>query len=463
MSFTRRTFLIGAGTGVSVLVLAACTGPDPTPTPTPASPSPEPSSAVPAPAKLWRSNWAGDPFARGSVSYVPVGSDPDDQAALRLPIGDRVFFAGEAASDAPGTVSGAIHSGAAAARQVIAVSDAGELVAVVGAGAAGAEAARLLKIFGADVLVVEARDRIGGRIDSRPEGDAGFVELGAWKLAADDEAGLIADVETRPLEGTLSVPTADGFASGGVAEIGTVQETVGAGLAVWASEQTTTDVGMATSVPDSGASAQGGVVGDLPPDVMEALYLEAARLASGAEPADISTWFPPAGIGAASVLPVSALSAVVASRLEDVTLALGTPVVGIAYDDDRASLRLGTGESRRVDRVIVTVPLGVLKSGSIEFDPPLPLSMRSAINSVGFGQVELVRLAFDEPFWTTDAVVWSLVGTDAPITTWINLQPLTGETALLGVAAGDSASTLADLDDQDLISVVRETLAPFAG
>ncbi len=463
MSFTRRTFLLGAGTGVSVLVLAACTGPEPTPTPTLPSASPQPPDVVPAPTQLWRSNWAADPFSQGAVSYIPVGSDPDDRTALRLPLRNRVFFAGEATSDDPGTVSGAMRSGAAAAREVIEMAGPQELVAVVGAGAAGAEAARLLRAFGVDVLVVEARDRIGGRIDSRAEEDGTFFELGAWKLGAAEDSGLIADVETLPLDGTIIVPASGGFATGNVTELALVQRAVSAELAVWANEQTTTDVGMVSSVPDSGASAEGGVVGDIPADVMEALYLDAARLAAGAETMNISTWFPPDGIGEASVIPMGQLSSVVASSLEGVTLALATAVVAVAYDDDGVSLRLGTGESRRVDRVIVTVPLGVLKAGSIEFDPPLPLSMRSAINSVGFGQLELVRVAFDEAFWTTDATVWSLVGTDAEITTWINLRPLTGETALLGIAAGDSATALSDVDDEELTQMVRELLAPFAG
>jgi monoamine oxidase len=204
------------------------------------------------------------------------------------------------------------------------------------------------------------------------------------------------------------------------------------------------------------------VVGDIPADAMQALYAEAARISAGAEPEDISTWFPPTAIGGASVIPTGDLSSVVIEKLDGVTLALSTTVVAVAYDDDGVSLRLGTGESRRVDRVIITVPLGVLKAGAVQFDPPLPLQMRSAIDSVGFGQLEVVRVAFDEAFWTTDASVWSLVGTDAVITTWINLQPLTGETTLLGIAAGEAAASLSDVNDKELTRMVRQMLAPFA-
>ncbi len=67
---------------------------------------------------------------------------------------------------------------------------------------------------------------------------------------------------------------------------------------------------------------------------------------------------------------------------------LSTAVLSISRTDDAVSLRLGTGESVTFDRVIVTVPLGVLKAQAIEIDPPLPFDQRAAIDAIGFGDVE---------------------------------------------------------------------------
>ena len=461
MSFTRRTFLVGAGAGLSVLALAACTPPKPVPT---AKPTPEPDLA-PAPSTLWRSSWASDPYALGALSFLPVGSSPDDRAPLRAPLLSRVFFAGEAISDNPGTITGATQSGAQAARDVNDVLVEGERVAVVGAGAAGAEAARLLRILGADVIVVEARDRTGGRIDSRTTADGSPFELGAWQFAIDRDSAVIADLErleigTVALGGELALVAEEDLASGSLDDLSTAETDLGTRLASWAAEQID-DPGVGGALEDSGASAGNPAVGDIPATALDGLFAEAVRIATGAEPTDVSLWFPPTAIGAATVLPTGKLAALVEPSFEGTRLALSTAVVAVAYDDDGVSLRLGTGESLPVDRVVVTVPLAVLKSGAIQFDPPLPLSMRSAINSVGVGHLELVRVAFDEAFWTTDAVIWSLTGTDAAISTWINLQPLTGETALLGVAAGDAAAALADVDDDDLAERVRGMLVPF--
>jgi len=461
MSFTRRTLLIGAGAGLTVLAVAACT--DVTPTPT-SSPTPRP-DRVPAPASFARSNWAADPFARGAVSYQPVDSLPESRVALRASLDDRVFFAGEATSDEPGTISGAVSSGVRAAREVLDVVDDGERVAIIGAGAAGAAAARLLTNLGVDTIIVEARDRVGGRIDSRTTGDGVSYELGAWKLGVEADSAVIAalddlNIGTVTLAGDLVAEPVGAIA---LADLAAAQVQTATALATWAAAQTA-DASIASALEESGAAT---AVGDLPADAAGAIYAEAVRVAAGAQADAVSTWFPPASIGADSALPVGELSAFVTADLDGVTLALSTAVVGVAHDDDGVSLRLGSGESIKVDRVIVTVPLGVLQAGTIEFDPTLPLSMRAAINSLGVGQVEIVRVGFDEPFWTTDAVVWSLAGTlsdgaDTTIGTWINLQPLTGEIALIGIAAGDAAASLKKVSDDALAAMVREQLEPFA-
>src|SRR5215204_5870249 len=51
-------------------------------------------------------------------------------------------------------------------------------VAVVGAGFAGIVAARELQRKGFDVVLLEARDRVGGRVLNEPIGDGKVVEVG---------------------------------------------------------------------------------------------------------------------------------------------------------------------------------------------------------------------------------------------------------------------------------------------
>ena len=73
---------------------------------------------------LVASAWSGDPYARGSYSYALPGH-ADDRAIWAEPVGNRIFFAGEAVSAHDfSTTHGAYLSGLAAAEQVLAsVSD----------------------------------------------------------------------------------------------------------------------------------------------------------------------------------------------------------------------------------------------------------------------------------------------------------------------------------------------------
>ncbi len=62
-------------------------------------------------------NWQTDPFARGAYSY-PVAGGGDARDLLAKPLEDTLFFAGEATQEEAATVTGALQSGARAAREL---------------------------------------------------------------------------------------------------------------------------------------------------------------------------------------------------------------------------------------------------------------------------------------------------------------------------------------------------------
>ena len=74
-------------------------------------------NAIAEPKGFLRTRWAADPYALGSYSYLAVGSSLRDRLALAAPIGQRLYFAGEATHrEHAATVHGALLSGRAAAR-----------------------------------------------------------------------------------------------------------------------------------------------------------------------------------------------------------------------------------------------------------------------------------------------------------------------------------------------------------
>ncbi len=75
---------------------------------------------IPEPEMVMMTRWTQDPFTFGSYSYIPVGGDSGDRDLLAEPVGDRLFFAGEATNrDYPSTVHGAYLSGIREAKRLI--------------------------------------------------------------------------------------------------------------------------------------------------------------------------------------------------------------------------------------------------------------------------------------------------------------------------------------------------------
>lgn len=81
---------------------------------------------APSPQKAIVTRWGTDRFARGSYSYIAVGSTGSDYDLLARPVSRRLFFAGEATQrDHPATVAGALISGLRQAGLIDAVWSAG--------------------------------------------------------------------------------------------------------------------------------------------------------------------------------------------------------------------------------------------------------------------------------------------------------------------------------------------------
>ena len=488
----RRTFLAASLSGIAAVALSSCTWPDaqpspsaaPTATPTPSpTPTSTPTDGVPLPMAMRRSSWGSDPFARGAFSYDAVGTTPSLRESLAEPVGDRLWIAGEACSAGdPGTLTGARDSGLAAAEQVARLAEPGERVAVIGAGIAGLSAAVHLVDAGFEVVVVEARDRVGGRVWSVDvDGFDRPVELGPVLVPDDEplaEALGAASVDTDAFDGVVEARTSDGIA---VAIAPTGDDAVGAASA-WA-DAAPEDVSLAAALVGSGTVPMSTVPG--PDGVSPAAWL-AHTITSGVQPA---TGAPSSRVSARSVptTPFPPGSRLVTGRLSDlldaladrVDIAVSSVVTRVAYDDRRVSLRLDSGESLTADRAIVTVPLGVLKSDTLRFSPVLPFAHQRAITRLETGTVDVVWLRFEEAFWRTESPadaaapddgeglaaapdVLTDVGEPSSVAAWLDLGRDTGEPILVGVIAATQATRLEALDDPQFQAAILADLAPYA-
>uniref|UniRef100_A0A672KJL2 Peroxisomal N(1)-acetyl-spermine/spermidine oxidase-like n=2 Tax=Sinocyclocheilus grahami TaxID=75366 RepID=A0A672KJL2_SINGR len=142
------------------------------------------------------------------------------------------------------------------------------------------------------------------------------------------------------------------------------------------------------------------------------------------------------------------------------------------------------GQSFEADHVIVTVSLGVLKDkASTMFEPPLPSTKLSAIENLGFGIVDKIFLFFEKSFWPDDCVgvqvVWkegpedkdvyeSLSEGEAWKKTWF--KKITGfdtvarhPTALCGWITGREALYMENLQDSEIGDICVRLLRSFTG
>ena len=116
--------------------------------------------------------------------------------------------------------------------------------------------------------------------------------------------------------------------------------------------------------------------------------------------------------------------------------------------------------------VIVTVPLGVLKSDMIEFNPPLPTEKQQAVSRLEMGNLEKVILRFDEAFWQAEGVKgfsWldhengELTGEFPAI---IDISEVAGAPTLVAFYGGGRArADQGVLDDDEMVSRCLEILS----
>ena len=127
-----------------------------------------------------------------------------------------------------------------------------------------------------------------------------------------------------------------------------------------------------------------------------------------------------------------------------------TEVKRIAHGGDQVRIETSQGVVT-ADRVIVTVPLGVLKAKTIVFDPPLPEAKQGAIDRLGFGVLNKVVVAFDKPFWPESTPMIGLAGNNQPVTDLVNGLIFAGKPLLVGLRGGQAAWSRESMSDVDAV------------
>jgi monoamine oxidase len=259
-------------------------------------------------------------------------------------------------------------------------------VVVVGAGAAGIGAARVLVEAGRTVVVLEGRERVGGRaftdtLHGMPF-DAGaayvhFADRNPWVAVARNLGAAL-----EPHEGWdrgsawrngQEIPPAEraAYAQGFdrfLDRVHAVTPDADRSLAALASPE---DSAAADAARRYGRQA----IGEDPERI------SAADIAASWEGPDLVV---PGGYGR-----------LVSAYADGLPVKLGDPVIAIRWDGRGVAVETASGVTVRAGHAVVTVPTGVLAAGRILFTPALPDPTLAAIRDLPMGALTKVALAFD--------------------------------------------------------------------
>lgn len=418
---------------------------------------------VPAPTAYLRSNWSRDPYALCAYSCMPPGPPgPAARELLREPVARRLLFAGEAtSSDSPAMVHGALESGWRAADTIEELAPAGASVTVVGAGAAGLGCARQLVDAGFDVNLVEARDRTGGRVwtetivGTPAEMGASWIHgiTGNPLTSIAEESG----VERVPFEYGSYFPDPRQRVEGNA---GSRQLNRSLGSFDWRA-------GNAVTTPLSDLLPYRRT-----PGLEWAVNAEISQ-EYGADPAGLSVFATEEGDwlrGGDALLAGSYQQMVLDATLNaeasgEIPVQLGTVVSDVRYDGRGVEVLDSDGGSIRSDFAVITVPIGVLKSGAIRFSPGLPESTMSGIAGLGLGLLDKLWLAFDDVFWDEDVEMLAWIDPARPglWAGWVNGYRAFGQPLLLAFNGGGEAWRVAGLDDRTVVESGMQALGGMYG
>ncbi|MRH29142.1 NAD(P)-binding protein [Microbacterium sp. SYP-A9085] len=291
-----------------------------------------------------------------------------------------------------------------------------ERVVVVGAGIAGLTAANALRTAGVDCVVVEARDRIGGRLHT-VDVDGHAADLGGSWVHHPGHNVLADWVEFAQVP-WIADPSGAFFAGYDLGERRplTPDELDAAGYAALEPVAAIVRADAAAGRPDRSAATviDEHLAGIPEPERTRRWQIMAALIEQDGAGLldDISArWaFSTTALVGDVVdnVPIGGYRRVLAPLAAGSDIRLSAPVRRIAQTADGVEVS-GDGWSEAGSHAIVTLPLGVLQSGSVEFDPPLPAARRDVIAGTGFGSMEKVVLAFEEPFWRARGIQHAVV------------------------------------------------------
>ncbi len=143
---------------------------------------------------------------------------------------------------------------------------------------------------------------------------------------------------------------------------------------------------------------------------------------------------------------------------EGLPIKLNQQVESIRYKKDQIKIETET-EKYTADYVVVAVPLGVLKENVIRFKPKLPKKKQAAIDRLEMGTVNKVVLFFESVFWEKELQYMGITPPEkGKYNYFLNFRTFSETNALMTFAFGDFAIEMENHSDKQVIADVMAHL-----
>lgn len=163
-----------------------------------------------------------------------------------------------------------------------------------------------------------------------------------------------------------------------------------------------------------------------------------------------------------------------AALAEGLDIRLNTAVRHVRYNrtgveivtQSTSKSSITTTQTFKGDAVLITLPLGVLKShpSGVQFHPPLPEWKTAAIHRMGFGNLNKVVLCFDRVFWDPNTNLFGHVGsTTANRGELFLFWNLYKSPVLIALVAGEAANKLENVSDEIIVGSAIAVLKGIFG
>lgn len=336
----------------------------------------------------------------------------------------------------------------------------GKTVAIIGAGISGIAAAKKLKANGFNVLVLEAQDKIGGRLRTNRTLGVAFDEGASWIHGTNgnpistlaQEAGMntaFTDDESIVCYDINGILRSDAVFNAAEVELETILSTLKNSGSASQSFETVFNNLHPTKVNDRLwkfllSTYVTFDLGDLD-KVSSTLYDEGEEF-SGEER-----------------IAINGYDTIPNYLANGLSVQLNQRVSKIDYLDTKIKIT-HNGTVTEVDYVIVTVPLGVLKSGNIEFIPALPSTKQNAIEKVGMNCVNKFLVTWDTAFWDNEQYICYTPEIRDKFNYFVNVKKFQPSVnALMTFAYSDYARQTETMTDAQIVDEIMAHLRDIYG